>query len=445
MKIAIIGTGIAGNVAAYHLSKQHQVTVFESNAYVGGHTHTHDIHWQGVDYAIDTGFIVFNQRTYPNFIKLLKTLDVRFEKTDMSFSVKNSQSGLEYNGRSLNALFAQRSNIVKPGFYRMITDILRFNREALVALEHGIGEISLGCFLRKGRYSKQFVSQYIVPMGAAIWSTDPQLMLDFPAEFFIRFFHHHGLLTVMNQPQWYVIKGGSREYLRPLIKPFKENIRLGSAVRSISRDANKVQIQVQGQPIETFDAVFIATHSDQALNLLSDASDNERSVLGAIKYQRNEAILHVDHTVLPTRRRAWGAWNYHLAEGQSQVALSYNMNILQNIEAPVPFCVTLNSSGAIDPSKIIKRLNYEHPLFTTAGVAAQQRQVEINGVQNTYYCGAYWRNGFHEDGVVSALNAIKHFEDRQAISGSSLISSTLSAASTGAGQSKQSKPEFEYA
>ena len=420
MKIAVIGTGIAGNVAAYQLAKQHQVSVFEANDYVGGHTHTHDIQWQGQEYAIDTGFIVFNERTYPNFIDLLDTLEVPFEATEMSFSLKNDNSGLEYCGSSLNAMFSQRRNLLSPKFYRMIYDILRFNRSALREITTQSGDLSFGEFLRKGNYSKQFIEHYIVPMGAAIWSTDPALMEDFPAEFFIRFFHNHGLLTVRDQPQWFVVSGGSRQYLAPLCNSFKQHIKLNSAVESITRTAHAVTLQVRGEEPETFDAVFIATHSDQALKMLADPSSLETQVLGAIKYQFNQAVLHTDESVLPANRRAWGAWNYHLAKhspepSQQRVALTYNMNILQNIDAPVQFCVTLNNDSAIDPAKIIKRIDYHHPLFNQDSVQAQSRQQEINGTLGTYYCGAYWGNGFHEDGVRSAQTAVAQFEQQHAV------------------------------
>jgi len=412
MKIAVIGTGISGNVAAYHLNKYHDVTVFEANDYVGGHTHTHDIEIAGKHYAVDTGFIVYNEKTYPNFIALLDELNVESERTAMSFSVKSEQNGLEYNGQSLNTLFAQRRNIFKLPFHRMIRDILRFNREAPLSLERGEAEIGLGEYLKSHGYSQIFIDHYIIPMGAAIWSTDPEQMQAFPARFFIRFFHHHGLLSVTDRPQWYVIKGGSREYVKPLISSFEDRIRLNSPIESIRRFPTHVEIKPVNQAAEDFDAVFIAAHSNQALAMLDDPSDEERDVLGAIKYQENEAVLHTDQSILPRKQLAWAAWNYHLlAEPQERVAVTYNMNILQGLNAPEQFCVTLNNSKAIDKRSVIKRITYDHPVYTPDSVAAQQRQHEINGVNRTYFCGAYWRNGFHEDGVVSALEALKHFEE----------------------------------
>jgi len=414
MKIAVIGTGIAGNVAAYHLSREHDITVFEANDYVGGHTHTHDIVWQDEHYAVDTGFIVFNYKTYPHFTRLLEELNVAVQASDMSFSVKCERSGLEYNGTSINSLFAQRRNLIRPSFYGMIRDILRFNREAPRLLDSDDNDISLGDFLQHGGYGNTFIQHYLIPMGAAVWSSDPSLITHYPAKFFIRFFHNHGMLSVDDRPQWYVIKGGSQAYVQKLIAPFADCIRTNAAVQSINRFPTHVRVQLHDGHSENFDAVFIASHSDEALKILADPSAQESAVLGAIGYQSNEAVLHTDQHVLPARRLAWAAWNYHLLrQTQDRVALTYNMNILQNLKAPVQFCVTLNNSHAINPHRIIKRLQYRHPVFTPEAVAAQSHHAEINGVNRTYYCGAYWRNGFHEDGVVSALNALQHFKEQQ--------------------------------
>ena len=412
MKIAVIGTGISGNVAAWHLNREHDVTVFEANEYVGGHTHTHDIRWGGSRYAVDTGFIVFNERTYPNFIALLDELGVASRPTVMSFSVRDERTGLEYNGHSLNTLFAQRTNLLRPDFLRMIRDILRFNREAPLALDSDAPEIGLGEYLARGGYSRMFIDRYIIPMGAAIWSMDPVNMQEFPARFFIRFFQHHGLLDIRDRPKWYVIEGGSREYVKPLVETFRHRIHLNTPVEAVRRLPTHVVVKPRHRPPERFDAVFIASHSDQALAMLSDASPLEREVLGAIRYQENEAVLHTDTSLLPRRRRAWAAWNYHvLATPGERVPVTYNMNILQGLDAPVQFCVTLNNSRAVDPRRVIDRMTYDHPVYTPDTIAAQHRQREINGANRTYFCGAYWRNGFHEDGVVSALDALKHFDE----------------------------------
>jgi predicted NAD/FAD-binding protein len=412
MKIAVIGTGIAGNVAAYKLATDHDVTVFEARDYIGGHTNTHDITVNGRNYAVDTGFIVFNYRTYPQFTQLLKEMNVEVQATNMSFSVKHEGTGLEYNGNTINSLFAQRRNLFRPSFLRMVRDILRFNREAVQTLEHEDTELPLGEYLNKYRYGEEFKNHYIIPMGAAIWSTDPELMQTFPARFFIRFFHNHGLLSVNDRPVWHVIKGGSRNYLEPLIRQYKDKIRLGTPVKTIRRYPAHVEIETEKHGLEHFDAVFIATHTNEALRMLDIATAAETEVLGAIPYQKNEAVLHTDTGLLPERRLAWAAWNYHILKNRhDRVALTYNMNILQGINAPETFNVTLNNSDAIDPDKIIKTITYEHPLFTPQSVTAQARHAEINGTNRTWYCGAYWRNGFHEDGVVSALDAVEHFNE----------------------------------
>jgi predicted NAD/FAD-binding protein len=414
MKIAIIGSGIAGNVIAHRLHRLHDITVYEAASHIGGHSHTHSVEQDGRSYQVDTGFIVFNDRTYPNFVALLDELGVASQQSSMSFSVRNENSGLEYNGTTLNTLFAQRRNLLRPSFLGMIRDILRFNREAPALLAEPGGELPLGELLAHGRYGRAFVEHYIVPMGAAIWSTDADSMLNFPARFFVRFLHNHGMLSVNDRPLWRTIRGGSARYVEKLTAPFRDRIRLSTPVESIRRLPGSVIVKASGLEAARYDAVFFACHSDQALALLADPSDAEREVLGAIPYQRNEAVLHTDTRLLPKRRLAWAAWNYHvLPQSRGPVALTYNMNILQQLDAPTPFLVTLNRSDAIEPSRIIKRITYHHPLFTPASVAAQARQRELNGARATYYCGAWWRNGFHEDGVVSALQALDHFEQDQ--------------------------------
>ena len=431
MKIAIVGSGIAGNVAAYHLNKEHDITLFEQNSHIGGHTHTHTIddavselkpaesnrdELNGDKLNIDTGFIVLNDRTYPNFINLLEELDVDIQKTEMSFSVKCEQSSLEYNGNNLNTLFAQRSNLLRPKFYKMIADILRFNREATASINNShkdqdINSISLGDFLHNNNYSEIFVNKYIVPMGAAIWSTKPEDMFSFPARLFFNFFLNHGLLSVNNRPQWYVIKGGSNCYVKKLIRGFEDKIRTDCPVEKIDRFENHVEIHTQKHGIEKFDYVFIASHSDQALNMLQHPSEIERATLAAIQYQKNEAVLHTDDSLLPVRRKAWASWNYHIPKDtRSNVALTYNMNILQGLKTDNTYCVTLNYTDQIDKKKIIKTIDYHHPIFTPESIIAQENHRLINGTNRTYYCGAYWRNGFHEDGVVSAINALSHFK-----------------------------------
>jgi len=414
VKIAIIGTGIAGNVAAHRLAPEHQITVYEADNRIGGHTHTVDLRTPHGDYPVDTGFIVFNDATYPNFIALLDELGVASKPSVMSFSVRCERYGLEYNGASLNALFAQRRNILRPSFYRMLLDILRFNREAKELLETKHSRLSLNEYLDQNRYSHEFKAHYILPMGAAIWSASPQGMGEVPAEFFIRFFHNHGLLSLNDRPQWRVIEGGSRAYVDKLVAGHRDRIRVNTPVEWIKRGTGNVVVKARGAEPERYDRVFLACHSDQALALLADPSPLERRVLGAIRYQLNEAVLHTDDRLMPRLRRAWAAWNYHISgqpgQGLDRAALTYNMNMLQSLESPAPFLVTLNHTRAIDPARIIKTIHYSHPIFTERAVAAQQQHRALNGVLNTYYCGAYWRNGFHEDGVVSALTALRHLK-----------------------------------
>lgn len=411
LKIAIIGGGIAGNTLAYSLHQQHDITLFEANDYLGGHTHTHQVEIGGQTHAVDTGFIVFNDKTYPEFERILRETGVAWRDSQMSFSVRNEVSGLEYNGTTLNSLFAQRRNLLSPAFYRMILDILRFNKSSLALLAAG-DEIPLGEYLKQNRYSKSFIRDYIVPMGAAIWSTDAEQMLQFPARFFVRFFHHHGMLTIDLRPQWRTIVGGSARYLDKVAAGYRDRIRLNAAVQSIERDAHGVTITTKNGSAEQFDFVFFACHSDEALQILgTEATAAEQEILSAIPYQDNTVYLHTDASLMPQRKLAWAAWNYHVtAQTTGKVQVTYNMNILQGIQSSEPLLVTLNYTDAIAPEKVIKKLHYRHPLYTLAGAQAQARHAEISGKHRTGYAGAYWRNGFHEDGVASALAAIQHFQ-----------------------------------
>lgn len=412
MRIAVVGTGIAGNIAAWKLRDRCDVTVFESASYVGGHSNTVDVDEGGRSIAVDTGFIVFNDRTYPNFIKVLDDIGQPSQASEMSFSVHSANGGLEYNGSSLNGLFAQRRNLLRPSFYSMVRDILRFNREALLDIGRSNRPLSLAEYLSEHNYGSDFTDHYLVPMAAAIWSSEPRSVLDMPADFLVRFFKNHGLLQLENRPQWRVIQGGSREYVKRLVRGHRAAIRLNTAVESIRRFPDRVDVCTAESGTESFDFVFLACHSDQALAMLSDPTVVERSVLGAIGYQDNEAVLHTDQSVLPRRKRAWAAWNYFVpADSRRHVAVSYNMNILQGLNAKETYVVTLNDDTRIDPDRIIRRIQYQHPVYTREAVLAQARQAEIN-TDRTFYCGAYWRNGFHEDGVVSALNAVAHFEER---------------------------------
>jgi predicted NAD/FAD-binding protein len=414
MKVAIMGTGIAGNVAAYKLRQSHDITVFEAGSYIGGHTNTVDVYENGQPFAVDTGFIVFNDRTYPNFIQLLDEVGQESQPSNMSFSVQADDGSLEYSGTNLNTLFAQRSNLFRPAFHRMIRDILRFNKTALPSTQHLDKTDTLGDFLFENNYSHEFVHHYLVPMAAAIWSAEPGSVLDMPVGFLVRFFDNHGLLQVNDRPTWRVIRGGSRQYVNKLVAGHRDRIRLNSPVESVRRIDDRVEVISASGGREMFDHVFLACHSDQALALLKDATVAEREVLGAIQYQPNEAVLHTDESLLPRRRRAWAAWNYHVPRDSARhVAVTYHMNLLQGLRAEKQYCVTLNADQHINPDKIIRRVQYEHPIYSREAVAAQQRHAEVN-CDRTFFCGAYWRNGFHEDGVVSALKAVDHFEQRLA-------------------------------
>ncbi|MEZ6960825.1 MULTISPECIES: NAD(P)/FAD-dependent oxidoreductase [unclassified Aeromonas] len=412
-KIAIVGSGISGLTAGFLLHKKHDITLFEAAPTLGGHTATVDVEQGGRRYAIDTGFIVFNDRTYPNFLRLLARIGVARQPAEMSFSVK-SPEGLEYNGHNLDTLFAQRSNLLSPRFYGFVAEILRFNREARAwlvdhqALDVG-SELTLGDFLQAGEFSDYFARHYILPMGAAIWSSTLADMRTFPLGFFLRFFAHHGLLEVANRPQWYVIPGGSREYIGPLTAGWQSQIRLACPVAGIRRVTNGVIVQSHDGE-EQFDEVIFACHSDQALALLTDASERERAILGAMPYQANDVWLHTDATCLPVRRKAWASWNYQLGDDDgARPLVSYNMNILQGVSSPEPFCVSLNPAGRVDESKVLRRFVYHHPVFNQSSIAAQQRRLEICGQRRTHFCGAYWYNGFHEDGVRSALDVAMRF------------------------------------
>ena len=415
MKIAIIGAGISGLSAAYYLHRQHDIRVYESAPRIGGHTATVEVEHGGREYAVDTGFIVYNDWTYPNFIELIDELGVATQPTEMSFSVRCDQSGLEYGGNNLNTLFAQRRNLLKPSFHRMLADILRFNREAVRDLDSGAidADTRLGEYLDKNGYGDAFVNQYLLPMGCAIWSASTRRMTDFPLLFFTRFFKNHGLLSVNDRPQWHVIKGGSRSYLEPLTRNFSDSIRTNAKITGVRRRDNAVELIMRDGAVEVFDQVVFACHSDQALELLRDATRHESENLGAIPYQMNEVVLHTDDSLLPRKKLAWSSWNYWLrAREQERAVLTYDMNILQGLEADTTFCVTLNASDAIDRAKVIDTFYYSHPVFSLKSVAAAENISAANGRNRTWFAGAYLRNGFHEDGVVSgrrvaeAINAL---------------------------------------
>lgn len=405
-KIAIIGSGISGLLSGYMLARRHDVTVFEASSEIGGHTATKIVSAPEGNLAVDTGFIVFNDRTYPHFLKLLAQLNVAYQPTEMGFSVACQRTGFEYSGTSLNGVFAQRKNIFNMSHWRMLKEIVKFNAACTQLYKDNCipEDQTLGEYLQLKGYSEKFINFYILPMVSAIWSSPIGTAAAMPLTFFVRFFHNHGLLTVSQQPQWYTIKGGSHQYLQPLTEKYKDTIFTNCPVLNVKRNPDSVSVTTALFGEQLFDEVVFACHSDQALKLLIDPSPAENDILAAIPYQSNQVVLHSDMRLLPKLRRSWASWNYILLNhGEDNVALTYNMNILQKLNSAITFCVTVNAGKTIAPEKIYGEYQYSHPMFTRESVAAQARWEEISGVNHTHFCGAYWRNGFHEDGVVSAI------------------------------------------
>jgi uncharacterized protein len=404
MRIAVIGSGIAGLASAWLLSREHEVVLFEANDYLGGHTHTHDIESHGQRYAIDTGFIVHNPAHYPLLTALFAELGVESQPTTMSFSVRNEATGLEYNATDLDGLFCQRRNLFSPRFWGMLRDLFRFYREApaLLALP-GEGP-TLGDYLAQGGYGAMFRDEHLVPMASALWSSASARILSFPAKYLVQFMANHQMLQVSDRPQWRVVRGGSSTYVRAMRARWRVRERLNTPARMILRDSDGVTVFTD-DGAERFDQIVLACHSDQALRLLSDASDAERAILGGMPYQANDTVLHTDASLLPRRRKAWAAWNATIPRDPADVCtVSYCMNLLQNIASPEPFVVTLNRTDAIDPAKILRRMQYHHPVYSHTSVAAQARKAEIQGQHRTWFAGAYWGWGFHEDGMRSAVD-----------------------------------------
>ena len=410
MRVAVVGAGVSGLVVAHLLHSAHEVTVFEANDYPGGHTNTVRVDTPNETHQVDTGFIVFNDRNYPNFERLLGKLGVDWQPSSMSFSVSDGLGDFEYSSASANGLFAKRAHLVTPWFHRMVADLQRFNRAARELLEDRAPDVSLREWLERHRFSPAFVERLIVPQASAVWSAPARQMWTFPARFLAEFFDHHGMLSLRGRPRWRAIRGGSARYVEAITRPFAQQLRLGTPVVSVTRHAGHVLVRPRGGEAEWFDQVVLATHSDQALALLADPSDREHEILGAIPYQPNEAVLHTDARMMPRRRRAWASWNYHLlTEPRPAPTVTYHMNRLQSLHAERELCVTLNRSERIDPDRIIRRISYAHPVYTNAGISAQARLGEIDGRNRTHFCGAYWGWGFHEDGVVSALRVGERF------------------------------------
>lgn len=403
MRIAIVGTGISGLVAAHHLHRRHEVTVYEAAARIGGHTHTITVDDPAGEQAIDTGFIVFNDRNYPRFEALLDELGVAAKPSHMSFSVSDGRGGFEFSGTPWG-LFARPAHLLSPAFIRMLRDWRRFNRLAPGLIEMNGTAPSLGAWLEREGFSPHFIDRLIVPQASAVWSADPNQMWSFPASFMAEFFGNHGMYSLRDRPRWRTVRGGARSYVDAITAPWRDRVRTAAPVRRIERLPDEVRIEADGRETEGFDRVVIAAHSDQALSLLADPSEAEREVLGAIPYQANDAVLHTDASLMPRRRAAWSSWNFHLTEAPpARTTVTYWMNHLQRLRARHQYFLTLNRDDAIDPEKVIRRFTYDHPVYTAAGVAAQARRGEVSGVRRTHYCGAYWGWGFHEDGVVSGL------------------------------------------
>jgi predicted NAD/FAD-binding protein len=411
MKIAIVGTGVSGLVAAHHLHPRHEITVYEAAARIGGHTHTVPVaEPDGAEQAIDTGFIVFNDRNYPRFEALLDELGVASQPSHMSFSVADGRGRFEFSGTPWG-LFARPAHLLSPSFIRMLRDWRRFNRLAPGLIGMNGTAPSLGTWLEREGFSRHFIDRLIVPQASAVWSADPGQMWSFPASFMAEFFGNHGMYSLRDRPQWRTVAGGSHSYIEAITVPWRDRIRTAAPVRRVERLPDEVRIEADGCETESFDRVVIATHSDQALTMLADPSEAEHEVLGAIPYQPNEAVLHTDASLMPRRRATWSSWNFHLTEEPAtRTTVTYWMNHLQRLRTKRQYFLTLNRGESIDPTKVLRRFNYDHPVYTAAGVAAQGRRAEVSGVHRTHYCGAWWGWGFHEDGVVSGLRVCEELE-----------------------------------
>jgi predicted NAD/FAD-binding protein len=408
MRIAVIGGGISGLVAAHLLDRDHEVTLFEAEARLGGHTRTVDVRLGERTHAVDTGFIVFNEKNYPAFCRLLRKLDVPWQGSDMSFGVRCDATGLEYRGSSLDTLFAQRRNLLRPSVYRLIRDVLRFYDRAGEVLEDPDPALTFGAYLEREGYSTDFVERHILPMSAALWSVSAGRVRDFPAMHIVRFFENHGMLRREDRPEWLVVRGGSRRYVEAIRRAFSGSVRAGTPIDCIRRDETGVTVTPRGEEPARFEEVVVACHADDALAMLEDPSPDERELLSAFPYERNEAVLHTDVSVLPRSRRAWASWNYYIpATERDRVSVTYRMNLLQSIDADAELCVTLNPVEEIDPERVLDRTTFHHPVYGARSPDAQAAHERVVRRNRTSFCGAYWGFGFHEDGTRSAL-AVAH-------------------------------------
>ena len=408
-RIAVVGSGISGLASAYFLSRRHEVHLFEKDQRLGGHTHTVVADSSLGPVALDTGFLVHNDRTYPRLVRLFEELGIETIASDMCFAVACAGSGLEYSSRGPRGFFAQAKNLVSPSHLGLLSEIFRFNREAPKLLSASDAErVTLGEFLDARRFSDVFVHRYLLPMASAIWSASLASIRAFPAMTMIRFLDNHGLLAVTGQPRWKVVKGGSSAYIPKLVEPLRDRIETSVSIRGIARDEHGVTLRFFGRPDRRFDEVVLACHGDQVLPLLDDPTDLERDVFGGFRTTTNTAWLHTDASILPVREAARASWNYRLHdETDAAPTVTYDLNRLQGLRTREQFCVTLNPSGDIDDRKVIRRLSYQHPLYDNRAVHAQARWSEVSGVHRTHYCGAYWFYGFHEDGLRSALRVAR--------------------------------------
>ena len=411
-RIAVIGSGISGLSAAYHLSRKHEVHVFERDNRLGGHTHTVMVDSSSGQIPVDTGFIVHNDRTYPNFCRLMDQLGVASQPSDMSFAVTELEGSFGYSSRGLRGFFAQKTNCFSPPHYKLLSEILRFNREAPKVLTDPDAEgMTLGEFLDQGGYAPIFVDRYLIPMAGAVWSMAPEVMPTFPVVTLVRFMQNHGMLGINTHPQWKVIRGGSHSYLAPLTAPFQKRIVKDASITSIERSELGVTLRFPDRPAQQFDEVVFACHGDQILPMLAQPTDEERKVLNCFTTTRNETCLHTDSTLLPKRAAARASWNYLLGDS-GKVTVTYHMNRLQSLKTAEDYCVTLNANGAIDPKRVLRTMVYQHPLYTRAAIRGQERWPEISGKNRTHFCGAYWFYGFHEDGVRSGMRVAEALEVR---------------------------------